>query len=280
MQRALDALNAGRGVVIATVLQRHGSAPATPGQKLALIDGRDALGTIGGGALEHAAIAAMRDAHAKARAKVHVEKFHLGPELGMCCGGWVEILLETHVPPPVVLVVGAGHISTALTPLLASAAFRVVVCDARQEVSEGAAHDGTSRPGQIQHLLETSYDDPEVRAALPPDLARSFALVMTHDHQIDQAAIEWALRQGFGFVGGVGSRAKAVRTRARLSAKKFSDHAIASVRMPLGLDIGARSPAEIAIAIASEVVQVRAGWVAKSPEVAEGSESGEQPNAE
>ena len=82
---------------------------------------------------------------------------------------------------------------------------------------------------------------------------------MTHDHQLDQAVIEWALGHGFGFVGGVGSRAKAARTRARLEAKGVGEADIARVRMPLGVDIGARSPAEIGVAIAAELVAWRAG---------------------
>jgi xanthine dehydrogenase accessory factor len=82
---------------------------------------------------------------------------------------------------------------------------------------------------------------------------------MTHDHALDQRAIEWGLRSGFAFVGGVGSRAKAERTRARLQAKGFSDADIARVRMPVGADIGARSPEEIAVAIAAELVAFRRG---------------------
>jgi xanthine dehydrogenase accessory factor len=79
---------------------------------------------------------------------------------------------------------------------------------------------------------------------------------MTHDHARDQDAIEWGLRKGFAFVGGVGSRAKAQRTRDRLTAKGFPEADIARVRMPLGVSIGARLPDEIAIAIASELI----GW--------------------
>jgi xanthine dehydrogenase accessory factor len=83
-------------------------------------------------------------------------------------------------------------------------------------------------------------------------------VVMTHDHQLDQAVVEWALARGFGFVGGVGSRAKAARTRARLEAKGVPAAEIARVRMPVGVDIGARSPAEIGVAITGELVAWRA----------------------
>jgi xanthine dehydrogenase accessory factor len=81
---------------------------------------------------------------------------------------------------------------------------------------------------------------------------------MTHDHQMDQAAIEWAIARGFGFVGGVGSRGKAARTRQRLEAKGVAEVDVARVRMPLGVEIGARSPAEIGVAIAAELIEWRA----------------------
>ena len=82
-------------------------------------------------------------------------------------------------------------------------------------------------------------------------------LVMTHDHALDQKVIEWALKQGFAFVGGVGSRAKAERTKARLEAKGFPEIDRERVKMPLGVSIGARLPDEIAVAIAAEMVTWR-----------------------
>ena len=92
-------------------------------------------------------------------------------------------------------------------------------------------------------------------AALSDRVAtRGAVLVMTHDHQLDQDAIEWALRAVDALVGGVGSRAKALRTRARLEAKGFAPEDVARARMPLGVDIGARLPDEIAVSIAAELV--------------------------
>jgi xanthine dehydrogenase accessory factor len=82
-------------------------------------------------------------------------------------------------------------------------------------------------------------------------------LTMSHDHSIDQDVIEWAIRRGFAYVGGVGSRAKAERTRQRLENKGFSEHDRARVRMPVGLAIGARQPAEIAVSIAGELIAWR-----------------------
>jgi xanthine dehydrogenase accessory factor len=92
-------------------------------------------------------------------------------------------------------------------------------------------------------------------------------LVMTHDHALDQEVVEWALRRGFAFVGGVGSRAKAKRTRDRLVHKGFGDADVARVRMPIGVDVGARLPEEIAVAIAAEMIAWRRAPRATVPRV-------------
>jgi xanthine dehydrogenase accessory factor len=277
LRAALDALDRGRRVVLASVIARHGSAPSTPGQKLALFDDGTAIGTIGGGAVERVVLTALSAAMGDPAAAPRVETFRLGAALGMCCGGSVEVLIEALEPAISVLVVGAGHVGAFTAPLLASLGFRVVLVDAREAAADAerlaeVPPAPTGLPESVR-VLHAEHDDPEVRAALPDALGRVAMLVMTHDHQLDQAVVEWALRAGFGFVGGVGSRAKAARTRTRLEAKGFAEGDIARVRMPVGADIGARSPAEIGVSIAAELVAWRSGRVATE---AEGSKVGER----
>ncbi len=254
LRAALDALDHGRRVVLASVVTRRGSTPSSPGQKLVLLDDRTALGTIGGGAIERVALTTMRDVLADPERGPTMETFRLGPSLGMCCGGSVDILIEPLVPEAHALIVGAGHVGIFLAPLLASLGYLVTVCDSREEAADPARLPA----GRPLRLLHADPDDPEVLQGFPDARDRCVALVMTHDHQLDQAAIEWALARGFGFVGGVGSRAKAARTRARLEAKGQPEAEIARVRMPIGADIGARSPAEISVAIAAELIAWRA----------------------
>ena len=253
LRAALDALDRGQRVVLASVIARRGSTPSTPGQRLVLLDERTAIGTIGGGAVERVVLTTMREVLADPERGPKMETFRLGPSLGMCCGGSVDIVIEPMTPEARVLLVGAGHVGIFLAPLLASLGFLVTVCDSREEAADPARLPG----GRPVRLLHADPDDPEVLQGFPTDRSRCAALVMTHDHQLDQAAIEWALGRGFGFVGGVGSRAKAARTRQRLEAKSLPAAAIERVRMPVGADIGARSPAEISVAIAAELVAWR-----------------------
>jgi xanthine dehydrogenase accessory factor len=262
LRAALAKLDRGERVVVATVISRHGSAPCTPGQKLALFLDGSALGTVGGGAVERAVLRSMSELLAAPAPLPRTETFRLGASLGMCCGGSGDMLLEPMTPAFHVLVVGAGHVGVFLTPLLASLGFNVTLCDSRESAANPTRlpqnkPDGLTETNLIE-VLCAEHDDPLVRESLPRDLRRVAALVMTHDHQIDQAGVEWAIGAGFGFVGGVGSRAKAAKTRARLEAKGFSGTDVGRVRMPLGVDIGARSPAEIGVAIAAEIVAWRA----------------------
>lgn len=262
LREALEALARGRTVALATVIARHGSAPSTPGQKLAVVAGEDglsAVGTVGGGAVEHAVLRAMVASLDGDEGHPRTETFRLGPSLGMCCGGSATILLEPLRPSIAVLIVGAGHVGTETAPLLARLGFRVTLADAREEAAgEGRAAPLAGDATGALRVVCAEHDDPEVLAGLGAPPERSFCVVMTHDHQLDQAVIGWALSRGFAFVGGVGSRAKATRTRERLRARGVDEAQIARVRMPVGVDIGARRPAEIAIAVAAELVRVRA----------------------
>jgi xanthine dehydrogenase accessory factor len=249
LSAALDRIGSGGRVILATVLRRKGSTPSTPGQKLALLSLDEAVGTVGGGAVEQRVLIAMRAALAGREAEPQLLHYDLGATLGMCCGGSVEILLEVLEPALAVLVVGAGHVGCALAPLLAQLGFAVLVADARESMPGPAV-------GSRLRFVHAEHDDPEIEEALASP-ARAAALVMTHDHQLDQAAVEWALKKGFGFVGGVGSLAKAARTRVRLEARGFEARDIERLRMPVGVDIAARLPLEIAVSIAGELVRWR-----------------------
>jgi xanthine dehydrogenase accessory factor len=186
-----------------------------------------------------------------------VRTFKLGAELGMCCGGRLTVMIEPLATALPCFIVGAGHVSGALSPLLVTLGFDVTVADAREEWARAERFQGA-------RVVVGDWDE----AGSDAD-ARGVCLVMTHDHGLDQEAIGWALKKGFRFVGGVGSRAKAERTRQRLAARGFSEADVARVRMPLGVAIGARSPEEIAVAVAAELIAWRRG---RSDEAAQDDE--------
>ena len=244
---ASAAIVRGASGAMATVLERHGSAPGTPGQKLFVADDGVCVGTVGGGAVERAVLEALVTLAklGPSKAKHEVRTFKLGAELGMCCGGRLVVMIEPIIGLVPSLVVGAGHVATAVAPLLAKVGFGVTVVDERDAWADGRRIEGV-------RCVAGEFD--EVGREVDP---RGACLVMTHDHALDQRVIEWALKRGFAYVGGVGSRAKAERTRQRLEAKGFAEADRARVRMPIGADIGARTPDEIAVAIAAEMIAWR-----------------------
>jgi xanthine dehydrogenase accessory factor len=245
LETAADRARQGVRGAMATVLGRKGSAPATPGQKLYAAADGTCLGTVGGGAIEREVILALERIVRGGEDEHRVLTCSLGPQLGMCCGGSVEVLIEPLIASTPCLIVGGGHVASAVAPLLAKVGFAVTVVDEREPWGQNGRIEGA-------RCVVGDYD--EVGAGIPKSGA---VLVMTHDHATDQQAIEWALKRGFAFVGGVGSRAKAQRTRARLEAKGFAEADLARVKMPLGVSIGARLPDEIAVAIAAEMVTWR-----------------------
>jgi xanthine dehydrogenase accessory factor len=248
---------------MATVLARHGSAPATPGQKIYLAVDGTCVGTVGGGAIEREVISSLEQACQVLRASNDTERvfamktFRLGAELGMCCGGGVEVVVEAAASLIPCIVIGGGHVATEAAPLLARVGFAVTVVDER---------DAWGAEGRIPGVRMVVGDYDDVGRDLP---ACAAVLVMTHDHGVDQRAIEWALGRGFAYVGGVGSRAKAKRARDRLRAKGFDPADIDRVRMPIGVHVGARLPSEIAVAIAAEMVGWRRGRASSAADTGE-----------
>src|SRR5277367_3370326 len=114
-----------RGVrgALATVLARHGSAPSTPGQKLFAGADGTCVGTVGGGAVEREILTCLDSMLASDEARHETRTFQLGQELGMCCGGRVEVFLEPIDAVVPCLIVGGGHVATALAPMLARLGF-------------------------------------------------------------------------------------------------------------------------------------------------------------
>jgi xanthine dehydrogenase accessory factor len=235
----------GIGGAMATIIERNGSTPSTPGQKIWVGADGSCVGTVGGGAVERELLVALTSLALPAGGRHELRTFKLGAELGMCCGGTVVALIEPIAGLVPCLIVGGGHVATALAPLLARVGFGVTLVDSR---------DAWGREGRLEDVTSVVGDYDDVGKLVPSSGA---FLVMTHDHALDQEAIEWGVRRGFAFVGGVGSRAKAQRTRDRLTAKGFPQADIDRVRMPLGLAIGARLPDELAVSIVSELIAWR-----------------------
>lgn len=249
MRIATDALAAGLDACVATVLRRGGSAPSTPGQKLVVLSNGTAAGTVGGGNVERTVVERMKQMLEAGEQQPTLASFSLAKDLNMSCGGSVELVLEPLYASSPVLLVGAGHVGLALARVLDQLQFRVTITDERPTAANPERF--ASMPA-----VTVVHGTPQSAATMA---RRAAVVVATHAHDLDEAAVTWAVTEGFSFVGGVGSRAKAVRIRKALLEKGIDEARVQAMRMPVGLSIGARTPEEIAVSIAAELVAWRAG---------------------
>lgn len=247
---ASSLLARGIDVCIATVIGAEGSSPSTPGQKLLLGKDGSVLGTVGGGAVEQEAVDKMKSLLASGGSIPEMQWYALAKDLGMACGGRVHLLFEPMAAASPVLLVGAGHIGAALATLLSRVGFRVVVTDERPSALT------SDRLGSSPGIEARNGPPSEVASDMPTTTP---VIVATHDHALDEAAVVWAVERGHAYVGGVGSKGKAAKTRKALEARGIDADKIGQLRMPVGLKLGGRSPEEIALSIAAELVAWRAG---------------------
>lgn len=240
--------------VLVTVLEAKGSTPREVGAKM-VVTADDFHGTIGGGHLELKVLEIARTVlteHAREPAQAvapMVRCFPLGPSLGQCCGGEVAVLFEPVLPAVFhVALFGAGHVGQALVKLLADLPCRVTWIDPRADAFPSPL------PGNV--AVEVS-DSPEVEAAELP--AGSHVLVMTHSHALDLRIVEAALRRGdLPHIGLIGSKTKRARFVKRLASRGLAAAEIARLTCPIGIpSISGKRPAEIAIAVAAQLLQMR-----------------------
>lgn len=247
LQAAADAMREGRRAALVTVIGVDGSAPRASGARMLVQDDGAIVGTVGGGAWEHRLIAEAQDAIRLGRSRrVSV---HLTRDLGMCCGGAMEAFVEPLRPVEQLVIHGAGHVGTALAKLAMELGFSVTVVDERPEWLDAAR-----LPGARLVLC-----DPRRALGDLPEGPLAWHLVVTHSHQLDQDLIEALLPRDLAWLGLIGSRAKVARFLLRLHAAGMDPALFSRLSAPVGLDIGAETPEEIAVSIAAELVRVRRG---------------------
>ncbi len=237
----------GRPFVLCTVTGTSGSTPQKPGSRLAVLEGGELVGTVGGGAIEKQILDAALELLAADGNPTRTIETQLTHELGMCCGGRMTVFLEKHGAPERLFVFGAGHVGREIGQLAQHVGFRVTVVDERPDWLSAERH-------------------PTVRRVLahPEDFAKSLTggphtscCVTTHDHPLDQACVEALLRKPLRYLGVIGSRRKAVKFRQRLLAAGFSQTEVDGFETPMGVDIAALTPEEIAVSVVARLIARR-----------------------
>lgn len=259
-------LAAGRSAVLCGIVASRGSTPRGPGAKMLVPEAGRPVGTIGGGAVEYQAVRRAGELLREGRSETRAYDLAAAGEAGMVCGGTLEVSFQYIAPgsPQAlealealkaegtdrVLLFGAGHTARALAPILALADFSVEVWDDRPEVLAAfPAEDCVLHCGPYEGALEV----------LGPVGEEDFLVVMTQGHQADGQVLAQALRTPARYIGCIGSRRKAAAVRERLLAAGFAPEDVSRIHSPIGLPIGGKSPGEIAVSVAAQLIACRSG---------------------
>jgi xanthine dehydrogenase accessory factor len=249
------ALARGEAGALLTVVKIYGAAPCAPGTKMFVRDDGSVLGTFGGRQTD--ARARADGLQALASGQTGLLTYHLDPEGGESvgsCGATLEIFVEPVRPEPRLILAGSGYVAQALTRLATTIGWRVSLLDDRSEFVQSAA--------LPDNVTLTVGDIPELLPTLAPD-AMTALVIVTRGHKVDQEALETALTTAAGYVGMIGSPSKVRTIFRKLLRKGVTPEALERVHAPVGLDLGAKTPDEIALSIAAELLMWRRGGTGK-----------------
>ena len=239
----------GKRGALATIVHTNGSIPSFESSRMLVREDGSIAGTIGGGCVEAEVWAAAKEVmNEEAPRKM---TFSLNNEAnydnGLICGGTLEIFVEPILPQPMLYIFGGGHVSIALANSAHTAGFAIGVIDDRESFAN------RERFPMAQDIY-TSFE--EAFEKINPTAA-TYLVIVTRGHKDDMRVLAWAVRTGARYIGMIGSKRKVLSVYKALEREGYSLDEFSRVHAPVGLDIGALSPEEIAVSICAELIAVR-----------------------
>jgi xanthine dehydrogenase accessory factor len=249
-----DALERGEPAALVTIVSTTGSTPQRIGAKMLVFGDGRTVGTIGGGCYENDAFWKAREAIKDRRPQiVHYElSDDFAQETGLICGGQMDVYIEPIEPSPELYVIGAGHVGFHLARLAHEVGFRVHVVDDREKFASAERF-----PDASEVVVE---DIPTwlTRSSLP---SHAYVVIVTRGHTNDLDALRALAPRDLRYLGLIGSRAKVARIYDQLRLETMPAEFLSRVHAPIGLDIGAVTPQEIAVSILAELIAVKHGKI-------------------
>lgn len=239
----------GRRAVLVTIINGQGSVPSAASSKLLIRDDGSTLGSIGGGFVEAEACRLATEVLKTERPRKIAFDLNQHPaaDRGMVCGGSMELYFEPIVPPPTLFLFGAGQTPLAVYRVAQLSGFNVTVIDDYPEQLNA------ERFPFAERMLKASAD---VLPQLSID-QDSYIVIMTRAHKEDMEILRWAVATDARYIGMIGSERKVISIFKHLAADGVPNHLLEQVHAPIGLDIGALTPEEIAISVVAELISVR-----------------------
>ncbi len=243
---------AGQKSALATIVSVKGSIPSYESAKLLIRDDGSMVGTIGGGCVEAEVWAAAREVIESG--KPRRMSFNLAGDAlldnGLICGGQLEVFIEPMLPVQSLYIFGAGHVSLSLSKIASFAGFRTVVVDSREQFANRA------RFPEAAEVHAAEYEDVMPKLDINES---SYLAIVTRGHKDDMRVLRWAVSTPARYIGMIGSRRKAIEVFKELEREGVPADRLEQVHTPIGLEIGAVTPEEIAVSVVAELIAVRRG---------------------
>ncbi len=246
-----DLIKTGKTFALAVIINAKGSTPRKPGAKMIVLKDGKTIGTLGGGDLEkgviEGAIAAIEAGEPR------ITSFTLDIEKGkldMMCGGELEVYIEPILPKLKLIIFGAGHITRVLAPLMQMAGFQISVVDDSPDLLQN------EKFPEIEDLKLTDME--EFAKDLPSDPS-VYIVALSRGFSKDEGILRRLIQKDFKYIGMIGSMRKITTMKENLQKEGIPKEAFNKLQAPIGLNIGAETPEEIAISIAAEMIAVQKG---------------------
>jgi xanthine dehydrogenase accessory factor len=240
----------GQKCAIATIVQVRGSIPSFESAKLLVREDGSMIGTIGGGCVEAEVWNAAREVMETEKPK-HMS-FNLGQDAaydnGLICGGQLDVFVEPVIPPPRAIIFGAGHISKSLCKVANLAGFSTSIVDNRESFAN------RDRFPEADEIFAEEYEDVFPKLTVHES---TYVIIVTRGHRDDMRVLRWAGGTQARYIAMIGSKRKVISVVKELEKEGLSREQLSRIYAPMGLEIGAISPEEIAISVAAEMIAVR-----------------------
>jgi len=242
----------GRHGAVATITNVRGSIPSFQTAKMLVRDDGSIVGTIGGGCVEAEVWQVAREVMEEEKPRSLTFNLNNNPkyDTGLVCGGTLEIFIEPVLPPALLYIFGAGHVAYNLYKVATIAGFDVVVVDDRE------AYANRERFPDAREVIARDFELATSQLN-PPE--SSYIVIVTRGHRDDMRVLRWAINTPARYLGMIGSRRKTIAIYKELEKEGIPAEKFRDVHAPVGLEIGAVTPEEIAVAIVAELIAVRRG---------------------
>jgi len=251
LKEAFRRIDKGETVALVTVIETKGSTPRKIGAKMLVNKDGLAAGTIGGGITEGKVTEEAKQALKEGKRKLltyRLTKEQAALDEGAICGGEMKVFIDILQPKEEVLIFGAGHIAVCVSKLAKTVGFKVTIIDDRKEFAN------QDRFPKADEIIAEDTEKALTHLNITPS---TYIIVLTRGHFKDEEVLGSVIRSNAAYIGMIGSRKKNATVFQHLEEQGISTQELKKVHAPIGVDIGAQTPEEIAVSIMAEIIQVK-----------------------